>query len=93
MHPIKCIISNPEPECSRTDTHLVNGDTQNSGTVQTCHNGYWGSVCGYDWDDTDAIVVCRQLGFSPISKCTTLPVARLHSLSFLWFQMLLVMWT
>ena len=24
--------------------------------------GYWGYVCGYNWNDVDAKVACRQLG-------------------------------
>ena len=60
--------SNSEPECSGTDVRLVDGATQYDGTVQICHNGIWGSVCGFLWGDIDARVACRQLGFSPVGK-------------------------
>ena len=35
------------------------------GVVELCVNSDFGSLCDNGWDDQDASVVCRQLGFSP----------------------------
>ena len=36
-----------------------------SGTVLVCVNGTYGAVCAKNWDNNDAAVVCRNLGFYP----------------------------
>ena len=40
----------------------MDGPDENSGRVEFCYDGEWGAVCGENWDESDARVVCRQLG-------------------------------
>lgn len=35
------------------------------GRVEVCHERRYQTVCVNSWDNQDASVVCRQLGFSP----------------------------
>ena len=51
---------------------LVNGTEDWNGRLEVCINGQWGSVCERYFDDVDAQVVCKELGFPANSKkkCT-----------------------
>ena len=50
--------------CSYGDIRLVNGLTSLEGRVEICIDETYGTVCDDFWDDDDAEVVCRQIGYS-----------------------------
>ncbi|XP_019859820.1 PREDICTED: scavenger receptor cysteine-rich domain superfamily protein-like [Amphimedon queenslandica] len=49
--------------CSNGAVRLTSGSTY--GAVEVCLNNGWGSICRDFWNNEDASVICRQLGYSP----------------------------
>jgi len=50
---------------------LTNGDKTGDGQVEVLIGGQWGLVCGDNFDNRDAHVVCKQLGFSEDATVNT----------------------
>lgn len=53
--------------CDDGALRLVGGNTIREGRVEVCMNEVWGTICDDGWNDDNANVACRQLGFSRFS--------------------------
>ena len=51
------------------ELRLAGGLIHSEGRVEICINGNFGIICDDSWDNADAMVVCRQLGYDPNSEC------------------------
>ena len=59
------------------EVRLVDGLTQYEGRVEIWWNSEWRTVSSDGWDESDAKVVCRQLGY----LSTSVQVEGIHNLS------------
>ena len=55
-------LSISESNCTNGDLRLVDGDNELEGRVEICLNRAWGTVCDNIFGDSEADVVCQQLG-------------------------------
>ena len=49
--------------CKDDEIRLVGGAQSNEGRVEVCYNSVFHTVCDDFWDEPEARVVCRQLGY------------------------------
>ncbi len=57
------IILEPSETCQAGDVRLVGGQIEQEGTVEVCYDGTWGTVCTNSWNNIDAYIVCKTLGY------------------------------
>jgi len=50
--------------CTTGEIRLRGGTNQREGRVEICIDRIWGTICDTSWDNREAQVACRQLGFS-----------------------------
>ena len=50
--------------CTNGEIRLEGGSTLYEGRVEICRNQQWGTVCDNMWNNVDATVACRHLGYS-----------------------------
>ncbi len=68
-------------DCRNSDVRL-NGFAPSQGLVEVCVDGVWSSICGTLWGVVDAMVTCRQLGYTStgMSICNNLLVLLISQL-------------
>ena len=80
MYPAVCVWS--IDNCTEGDVRLVDGNSNSEGRVEVCREGVWGTINYLNWDETEARVICQQLGFFQYSEWSIIHTHVLFSLSY-----------
>lgn len=59
------LIAVAPPPCNDGQVRLFGGQAETEGTIEICQSGVFqgATICDDLWDNADAAVVCRELGF------------------------------
>ena len=49
--------------CTEGDARLMNGYLLQEGRLELCISGVWSTICDTDFDQSDALAACTQLGY------------------------------
>ena len=60
--------------CVDGELRLVGGPSEREGRLEMCYRGVWGAISDNEWDNVDATVACRQLGFEPSGMYTRMVI-------------------
>ena len=56
-------------ECEEGEMRLVGGKGEGEGRVEVCvEGGFWGTVCGDQFDTRAAFFICRRLGYHKTAR-------------------------
>jgi hypothetical protein len=61
---VALIIGAADIACTDEGRFQLSGGNTDSGRLEVCNGGQWGTVCSADWSFKEAKVACRQLGYA-----------------------------
>ena len=64
IHNVQCSYSSIHSDCTNGDVRLMGGANSLEGRVEICQSNVYSTVCDDFWDELEARVVCRQLGYT-----------------------------
>ncbi|XP_063405982.1 deleted in malignant brain tumors 1 protein-like [Mytilus trossulus] len=66
------------------DLRIISTTQENKGRLEIYHNGEWGTVCDDGFENVDAAVACKQLGYC--SGVAVAPSAVHHGVATIWLD-------